>query len=67
VGIAWLVPIFGIYFALKLARRGEGPGRPWRALGTAALGIVLMVVVGFGVTPCTSAFGGSWSPSRWPR
>ena len=49
VGIAWLVPIFGIYFALKLARRGEGPARPWRALGMAALGIVLMVGVGFAV------------------
>jgi hypothetical protein len=48
VGIAWLVPIFGIYFALKLARRGEGPARPWRALGMAALGIVLMVAAGMG-------------------
>jgi hypothetical protein len=49
VGIAWLVPIFGVYFALKLARRGEGPARPWRALGMAALGIVVMVAVMFGV------------------
>src|SRR5512139_2686371 len=48
VGIAWLVPIFGIYFAWKLAKRGEGPGNPWRALGMAVLGVVLIVAVGFG-------------------
>jgi len=48
VGIAWLVPVFGIYFAWRLARRGEGPGHPWRALGLAVLGVVLIVAVGFG-------------------
>ena len=47
VGIAWLVPIFGIYFALKLAKRGEGPSNPWRALGMGVLGIVITIALGF--------------------
>jgi len=48
VGIAWLVPIFGIYFALKLARRAEGPGNAWRAVGMAVLGLVVPIAAGFG-------------------
>jgi hypothetical protein len=48
VGIAWLVPIFGIYFALKLARRGEGPGNPWVALGMGVVAIAINVAFGFG-------------------
>ena len=30
IGIVWLVPIFGVYFALRLAREGEGPGKVLR-------------------------------------
>ncbi len=37
VGISWLVPIFGIYFGIKLARAGGGPAR-------AGVGIALMVL-----------------------
>lgn len=37
VGIVWLVPIFGVYFALKLAGRGEAPTSPWRPVGLALL------------------------------
>jgi hypothetical protein len=48
VGIAWLVPIFGIYFALKLARRGEGPGNPWRALGLGVVAVAINLAFGFG-------------------
>lgn len=48
VGIAWLVPIFGIYFALKLARRGEGPKSPWRALGMGIVAVVITVAFAFG-------------------
>jgi len=46
IGIVWLVPIFGIYFAIKLAGRGEGPRSAGRAALLACLGIVI-VVVGF--------------------
>jgi hypothetical protein len=47
VGIAWLVPVFGIYFGLKLAKAGmavaSGP-----AIGYAVLGLLLMPIGGFG-------------------
>ncbi len=46
VGIVWLVPVFGIYFALKLAREGEGPGKVGRAFGLVLLALVVMPVVG---------------------
>ena len=46
VGIAWLAPIFGIYFALKLAGAGERPANPLKALLFAVLGVVI-VVAGF--------------------
>jgi hypothetical protein len=42
VGITWLVPIFGIYFALKLAGAGEGPAGIGRAIGMPVLGLVIM-------------------------
>jgi hypothetical protein len=48
VGIVWLIPIFGIYFALKLARAGEGPASVGKALGFAALGFALNTALGFG-------------------
>ena len=46
VGISWLVPIFGIYFGVKLARAGQAPRRAWRDAGLLVLGIVLLPVAG---------------------
>lgn len=43
VGIVWLVPIFGVYFAWKLAKAGLGPGAG-RVIGHGALGLGLMVL-----------------------
>jgi hypothetical protein len=43
VGIVWLVPIFGVYFAWKLAKAGLAPGAG-RVLGHGALGLGLMVL-----------------------
>ena len=43
VGITWLVPIFGIYFALKLSGAGEGPVGVGRAIGLAVLGLAVLV------------------------
>jgi hypothetical protein len=43
VGITWLAPIFGIYFAIELLRAGEGPASSWRAIGVALLGWVVMI------------------------
>lgn len=41
VGITWLVPVFGIYFALKLSRTGEQPKSLARAIGLAVLGVLV--------------------------
>jgi hypothetical protein len=47
VGIAWLVPIFGVYFGVKLARSGRGPRRAWRDAGLLVLGIVLLLAASY--------------------
>jgi hypothetical protein len=41
VGIVWLVPVFAIYFARRLAGRGFAPESRARAMGFAALGLLL--------------------------
>ncbi|HKG23226.1 MAG TPA: hypothetical protein VKC34_15110 [Blastocatellia bacterium] len=58
IGISWLVPIFGIYFAQKLARAGAGPAGNGRAVLFSLLGVVLMFVGGYvGLAP-TPVFPG---------
>jgi hypothetical protein len=44
VGIVWLVPVFGAYFARKLVSAGEGPSGAGKALGFALLGLAAFVV-----------------------
>jgi hypothetical protein len=46
VGISWLVPIFGIYFGIKLARAGGGPTRPLAGAGLLVLALALMPLAG---------------------
>ncbi len=41
VGIVWLVPIFGIYFAIKLAQEGAGPESKGKAIGLVIVGIAV--------------------------
>ena len=48
VGISWLPFVLGPYFAVKLAKGGRGPARPWKAAGLALLGL-LIAMGGFGV------------------
>jgi hypothetical protein len=43
VDITWLAPIFGIYFAVRLACGGEGPQSTWRALVFPVLGVAVGV------------------------
>jgi hypothetical protein len=43
VGIVWLVFIFGAWFAVKLARAGDGPASLGRAFGFTVLGIVIFI------------------------
>lgn len=47
VGIVWLVPIFGIYFAIKLAHQEGGPESRGKALGLNIVGILLVACSGF--------------------
>ena len=42
IGITWLAPIFGIYFALKLSGAGEGPENRGRAVRLGIFGLILM-------------------------
>lgn len=47
IGVTWLVLIFGVYFALKLARAGETPQSAGRVIGFALLGMVVVAAGGF--------------------
>jgi len=44
VGIVWLVPIFGIYFAVKLNRSGQVSASAGRTIGFGFLGLGIVVV-----------------------
>jgi hypothetical protein len=49
VGIVWLIPVFGVYFALRLVRAGDGPPGIGKALGWAGLVFVLTTALTIGV------------------
>jgi hypothetical protein len=44
IGISWLPLIFGPYFALKLARAGDGPSSAGKSIGMAFAGLAVLVV-----------------------
>ena len=54
IGITWLAPVFGVYFALKLIAAGEGPPRAGRAVGLALWGVAI-VFIGFYLAPRVQA------------
>jgi hypothetical protein len=65
LGIGWLIPVFGAWFATVLRARGQVPANPRRALALALLGLV-PVAIGFtivktmmGVTPAAMGVGGA--------
>lgn len=45
VGIVWLIPIFGIYFAVKLVRCGRAPESAGKVIGFAVLAMIAAVAV----------------------
>lgn len=51
VGISWLPPFVGIYFAMKLARSGAGPRSFMSSVGYSLLGVIVLL---------TCAFAPSW-------
>lgn len=46
VGIVWLAPVFGAYFAIRLVRNGNAPPSFWRALAFAGLGVAILFARG---------------------
>jgi hypothetical protein len=80
VGITWLVPVFGAWFALRLAKGGRSE-RPGRVIGFAALGLALVFAINFvvgrikgeqtffgviGVFAVASVLGGLAALAAWP-
>ena len=53
VGIVWLVPIFGIYFALKLARSGHAPQSAGKVIGFSLLALLAAAAIAFFVVKLT--------------
>ena len=47
IGISWLPFVFGIYFALRLARAGEGPASKGKAIGMTLLGFAIFAATLF--------------------
>jgi hypothetical protein len=41
IGISWLIPVFGVYFALKLVRLGHAPASAARAFGLVFLALAV--------------------------
>jgi len=50
VGIVWLVPIFGIYFAIRLSQAGHGPTRRGRAIGFAVAALLAEAALVFAIS-----------------
>ena len=46
IGIAWLVPVFGVYFGISLARSGGGPQRVGVGFGLVILALALVPLAG---------------------
>jgi hypothetical protein len=57
IGITWLAPVFGIYFAFKLVRAGGTPASLGRAIGMAILGAVIIVATSMVGGKFLSAYG----------
>jgi hypothetical protein len=47
VGIVWLVPVFGVYFAVRLNQAGNGPASRGRAIGFALAALVVEAALSF--------------------
>jgi hypothetical protein len=47
IGITWLAPILGIYFAVRLSSGGQGPASAWRANGCAIFAVVVIIALAY--------------------
>ena len=46
VGIVWLIPVFGVLFALRLARDGQGPASVAKAFGWVVAAFAVNIALG---------------------
>jgi hypothetical protein len=58
IGISWLAPVFGIYFAIKLCDAGEGPASAVRSIVYSVLSLILMIVGGIVAVSSLFSFPG---------
>ncbi len=71
VGMVWLVPIFGVYFAVKLVRQGLGPASAGKVVVLAVAGLVIAGVATalifslFGDPNVSVSFGGAIGQQLW--
>src|SRR6516225_5814265 len=47
IGISWLPLIFGPYFAVKLAREGEGPTSTGKSIAFPVVGLLVLIAGGY--------------------
>ena len=47
IGISWLPLIFGPYFAVKLAGKGEGPASSGKSIAFAVVGLLILIAGGY--------------------
>ena len=47
IGISWLPLVFGPYFALKLAGKGEGPASAGRSIAFPVVGLLILIAGGY--------------------
>lgn len=47
IGISWLPLIFGPYFAVKLARKGEGPTSTGKSIAFPVVGLLVLIAGGY--------------------
>ena len=76
IGISWLPFVFGVYFAVRLARAGEGPASKGKAIGMTVLGFAILAaglftarmlgasLTGTILTACFAALVGGFVASR---
>jgi hypothetical protein len=62
VGISWLIVVFGIFFAVRLAGIGDKPAGRWRPLGFGLLGF-LLAFLALGATALGASF--PWQVVAW--
>jgi hypothetical protein len=51
IGITWMAPLFGIYFAWRLATHQRGPTNAMRAVGCSIGGLVILILFRYLILP----------------